>query len=310
LTNALKSRPVARAPSAREPLVVEVRRAGTVESRHLVHAVAVADGEIIASFGQPNLVCFLRSSAKPLQALVLARARTDLDLRDIAIACSSHGASSEQIAAVESLLQKAGADALQLECSAAATAAGRLGHMCSGKHAGMLAACAARGWPTKGYRELGHPLQRSILEAVAEAAGVAVADLVLGVDGCGVPTFALELHRIARSYARLPDAEGGDRITRALRTHPELASSPGEPDLRLMRALPGWIAKAGVEGVLAAAGPSGVGIALKVADGSARALAPACDALLHRLGAEPGEPLAIPLLDSRGDRVGEITAAT
>src|SRR6476646_9630755 len=122
-----------------EPIVVEVRRNGIVEARHVVHAVAVKDGTVVAEAGDAGVTCFLRSSSKPIQALPLARARGDLDDRDLAIASASHAASEEQIAAVRALLAKGPADEDELECGLQeCRPQKRVFHNCSGKHAGML----------------------------------------------------------------------------------------------------------------------------------------------------------------------------
>src|SRR5919201_4679651 len=99
-----------------EPLRVSVRRGEIVEAIHRVHAVAVQDGAVIAEAGDPALVVFMRSSSKPLQAVPLARARDDVDERDLAIASASHLADEEQLAAVRALLAKAPAEEHELEC--------------------------------------------------------------------------------------------------------------------------------------------------------------------------------------------------
>jgi L-asparaginase II len=289
-----------------EPLHVELRRGGTVESRHLVHAAAVRDGRLVAGCGDVGRLCFLRSAAKPLQALVLADARPDLGPRELAIACSSHAASPAQLDAVRALLRAGDLDPASLECTAADD---QLAHMCSGKHAGMLVACVANGWPTDGYREADHPLQRAIRGAVARAAGLREGSLLVGVDGCGVPTFGVELQRAAAAFASLGSTRAGAAVVAAMRAHPELIAAPDEPDRELMTELPGWIAKTGVEGVLVAAGPDGTALALKVEDGNPRALAPALAALLGRLGYASRDATAVPIVNSHGVAVGDIAAA-
>src|SRR5437667_2857822 len=177
-----------------DPLIVEVRRAGLVEARHRVHAVAVQDGAVVAEAGDGSLTCFMRSSSKPIQALPLARAREDLDDRDLAIACASHRATDEQIAAVRALLAKAPATEDDLEVGLQeGRPPQRMFHNCSGKHAGMLALCRARGWDTHGYRLADHPVQQACRAAHAEAAEVDPEELGTATDGCGVVTFALPL---------------------------------------------------------------------------------------------------------------------
>src|SRR5881275_3452464 len=145
-----------------DPISVAVRRGPFVESVHLVHAVAVRDGEVVAEAGDRELITSLRSSAKPFQALPLVRARDDLDDADIAIASASHRAEPEQIEAVRRLLAKAPATEQDLEVG---VQEGRpsepIFHNCSGKHAGMLATCRARGWEARGYRLPGHPVQEA-----------------------------------------------------------------------------------------------------------------------------------------------------
>jgi L-asparaginase II len=270
-----------------------------------VHAVAVQDGAVIAAAGDPQLVAFMRSSSKPLQALPLARAREDMNARDLAIASASHLADDDQLAAVRAILAKAPAIADDLECGAEGDPPSPLNHNCSGKHAGMLALCRANGWPTEAYRLADHPVQRAMLAVHAEAAEVAEDQIPTGVDGCGVATFALPLERMARAFARFEQLEGAARIADGMRTFPELIRGPRATDTRVMRALPGWIAKGGAEGLLCASG-HGVGVALKCEDGNGRALGPAAAAFFAQLGLDLNELSVLPLANSRKERVGEI----
>ena len=294
---------------AHEPIRVLARRGGLVESEHVVHAVAVSGDRVVEHAGDPELVTFMRSAAKPIQALPLVRARDDLDEAEVAIACASHLAAPEQLDAVHSLLRKAGAVEDDLECGPGGTPPARSKHNCSGKHAGMLALAAARGWPRSGYRLPPHPVQREMLAEVAGASGVPASGIGAAVDGCGVVTFALPISSMADAFSRLESLEGGDRVTAAMRRHPVLIRGPEAPDTILMRALPGWIAKGGAEGLLCAAAPDGLGIALKVADGNARAIRPALAAFLERLGYSLPELARVPLANSRGETVGELGVA-
>jgi L-asparaginase II len=283
-------------------IVVEVTRAGVVEARHSVHAVAMSEGRIVEAAGDAALVTYVRSSAKPLQALPLVRACSDLDDAEIAIACASHLHRPDQLAPVRSLLARAGASEDDLECGPEPT---RLEHNCSGKHAGMLLLCRERGWPRDGYRLPAHPCQQAMLAEVAAAAEVDPATIPTSPDGCGVVTYALTLERIARAYSRLERLDGGRRMADAMRAHPELIRGPGEADTELMR-LGGWIAKGGAEGLLCAASADGVGVAMKVEDGATRAIRPALAAFLARLGFETGALGLVSVHNSRGDVVGEL----
>jgi L-asparaginase II len=280
-----------------EPIVVEVRRGSEVEARHRVHAVLTdSSGEIVRAAGDPELVAFFRSSAKPIQALPVVRAREDLDERDLAIASASHLAEPMHLEAVRALLAKAPAVEDELECG------GGIVHNCSGKHAGMLALCRARGWPSEGYRLPEHPCQHAMQEAVEEA--LEGPPLATATDGCGVVTFAYPLHRLAYGFARFERLEGGGRIADAMRRHPELIRGAGAPDTRLMQLRPRWVAKGGAEGLLCAADGQGMGVALKAEDGSWRPLAPALAAFLDG----PEELAVSEVENSRGERVGEVVA--
>ena len=239
------------------PIQVEVTRGSVVEAVHTVHVVAVADDRVVASAGDPRLLTFLRSSAKPIQALPLVRSRPDVGDDEIAIACASHRALPEQLDAVRSLLALAPATEDELETGGAPTP---IEHNCSGKHAGFLAVCRARGFETPGYRFPEHPLQRELLEEIAATAGVAVADVPVAVDGCGVPTFALTLERSARLFAALPRLDGGTRVVAAMRARPELLRGPVAADVKLICTLPGWVAKGGAEGLFCACSGDGLAI--------------------------------------------------
>jgi L-asparaginase II len=289
-------------PPSEQPLRVVERRGGTVESVHRVHAVAVRDGEVVASAGDPRLVTFFRSSAKPIQALQLVRARPDLDDRLLAIACASHRAEPAQLEAVRDLLAAGGSTADDLELGLQeGRPPERIYHNCSGKHAGMLAVCRARDWPTAGYRLPDHPMQQAILAEVADAAGQEPAT---GVDHCSVVTFALPLERMAGVFSRLGERDGAERILDAMRAHPELIGGEGSLDTELMQTHPGWLAKGGAEGLFCGVAPDGAGFALKTEDGAFRALGPALAAFFPGLE----EFARVPVENSRGEEVGEVVA--
>ncbi len=289
-----------------DALVVEVARGTVVEARHVVHAVVVRDGRVELAAGDPGLVTFLRSSAKPLQALPVVRGRPDLDDEQIALLCASHRATPEQVAVVRRILAAAAATEADLECGGDPSP---IEHNCSGKHAGFLALCRAEGWETTGYRRPEHPCQEAMLREVARAAEVDPETVLVATDGCGVPTFALTLERAAHGFARLPGLDGGDRVVAAMRANPELLRGPVAADVLLIRALDGWVAKGGAEGLFCAASPDGTGIALKVVDGAFRAIAPALVELLARLGHDV-EGVADPVLrSSHGEPVGSVTVA-
>jgi L-asparaginase II len=262
---------------------VTVRRGGVVESLHRVHVRSSA-GE---QYGD-DLRCFLRSSLKPIQAVPLLEGYDDLADEELAIACASHQAEPAQLDAARKLLARAGAAVDDLENGPQeGRPEGKLGHNCSGKHAGMLASCRAHGWPLHEYRSPEHPLQRRV------AALVGGGDVA--VDGCGVPTFAMPLSRICEVFLRTPPA-----IRLAMAARPDLVGGAGADDTDLMRARPGWYAKRGAEGLFCVS-DGDVAWTLKVEDGASRALRP----VLGRLF-EIEELREVEVRNSRGEVVGSI----
>src|SRR5438309_1860537 len=163
-----------------------------------------------------------------------------------------------------------------------------------------------RGWSTEGYRFPEHPVQQACRDVHAEAAELDPEEITTGIDGCGIVTFALTLERMAHAFSRLASLDGGSRVTTAMRARPDLVGGPDGADFLLMRSAPGWLAKGGAEGLLCAAGPDGLGVALKTDDGSSRAHAPALAAFLGGFGVDLPGLVARPVLNTRGERVGEV----
>jgi L-asparaginase II len=290
-----------------EPIRVAVRRGTFVESVHEVHGVAVRDGAIVVSFGDPSLTASLRSAAKPLQALPLARSYPQLDQEELAIAAASHYGTARHIEAVRKLLAATGGSEDELDCG---IQEGRppqpIYDNCSGKHAGMLATCRAHGWPVEGYRHPDHPLQQLLLEEVAAAAELDPAEVGTGIDGCGVVAFAIPLERVAFAFARLESLDGGNRVAEAMRAHPELVGGEGATDTVLMQTHPGTVAKGGADGLLCAGG-RGTGLALKVADGNSRALRPALAALSAGLGVPLPDFEQVSLANRHGEPAASVS---
>jgi L-asparaginase II len=290
-----------------EALSVAVTRGEIVESTHRVHAVAVKDGEVVAAAGDPSLVVSLRSSAKPIQALLLARAREDLEEEHYAIASASHFGTELHVEVVRSLLRATGGAEDELDCGLQDNRPPEpVYHNCSGKHAGMIAVCRSRGWPVEGYRRPEHPLQQELTDEIARVAEVERTEVETATDGCGVVCFAFPLDRVAHAFARLEHVEGGDRIVAAMRARPELIGGEGATDTTLMRTLDGWIAKGGAEGLMAAASADGLGIALEVEDGNSRALRPALSEFARQLGLDLSTFAQVPVRNSHAEVVGEV----
>lgn len=276
-------------------------RNGVVESVHSGSAVVCsADGEIVAALGDPDRLTYVRSTVKPFQALatleLLAGAGLTLDTDALAIACSSHdGTESQQIEAAR-LLAEAGLDESALRCPPALPrepgAAWRqrdaesLAHNCSGKHAGFLWATVAAGADPAGYLELDSPVQQRARAHLEEVCGAVPEGP--GVDGCGAPAWLLPLRALALGFARLAagSSENLARARDAMRARPLLVGGPASVDTALMRADGSVVAKRGAEAVFAAGvvGGTGLGVAVKITDGSTRADSPVVAALLEAVG--------------------------
>jgi len=298
-------------------VTVTAVRGGLDESSHQVHvAVADREGRLLAWHGDPGRLTTLRSSAKPFQAqpLVASGALEELgiDEQTLAVCCASHQGLDVHAAAVARGLTACGLGPEALRNSSGPPES-RLRHNCSGNHLAFLALSVHRGWPVEGYRDPEHPSQMAALAEVADAASVAEADVATCTDGCGVVCFALPLAAIAAMYARLPQ-----RLPRqfaAMRAHPDMVAGPGDIDTELPQALRDAVAKGGAEGLgCVALGEQGLGIAVRVEDGSYRAVEPALMAVLAQLlGWEQSPPGLRPfvqpqLRNSPGDVVGFLRA--
>ena len=314
------------------PSLVIVTRGGAPESVHRVAACLTTPGGVVEAETEPGAAArqvFARSAAKPLQALTAVEggALEALGLGEphLAVACASHSGGDQPVALATEILEAAGLDQSALRCGVVAPldpeVAARIGadlrpihHNCSGKHAMGLALCVSRGWPTEGYLEPHHPLQRAMRQTIAAITGERPLE---GVDGCGMRAYRLPLMRLAAAFGRLAAGDlgpGAQRVADAMRAHPQLIGRPRAVDAELMGAERGLVAKLGAEGVVAVGLPDGRGLALKVLDGGWRALGPATLAAARkglRIAAEgPGlERLVSPTLrNASGTEVGRVEA--
>lgn len=298
--------------------VVEVLRGGVVESVHRVHvAVAHAEHGLIASAGNPAHYSFVRSAIKMFQALPFVEAggvaRFQLTGEELALCTASHGGEPFHVAAARSILAKARVTEAALACGAhpptheptaaamlaAGIAPGRIHNNCSGKHAGMLAHCVQQQWVTNGYHRANHPMQQRVKSTLARWMRIDADDMSQGVDGCGLPTFALALDAVADGCAKFAAAVAAhdpapSMIFHAMVTHPEFVSGTDRLDTDLMRiAGQRLFAKFGAEGFYCVGIPSmRLGIALKVEDGARRAAEPALLAVLRTIDAIDGTAFA------------------
>ncbi|MCL6581237.1 MAG: asparaginase [Firmicutes bacterium] len=296
-------------------ILVEVRRGDYVECVHRGSvAVVDLDGRLVASVGDPDCVTFMRSAAKPIQALAVVESGAyeefGLTERELAVMCASHSSEPCHVEVVLGILRKLGLDESYLQCGThlpthgpSAKALLREGREptavhsnCSGKHAGMLALARRMGWSLDDYWTEDHPVQRLCLENVAAVTGYPARAIGVAKDGCGVAVFALPLRHMALGFARLacpgdprtgfgPErARAAALVVRAMRAHPEMVAGTGRLCTALLRATP-VLAKGGAEGVYCFGVPGrGLGCALKIDDGGSRAVGPAVVRVLEELG--------------------------
>ncbi|HEY9901445.1 MAG TPA: asparaginase [Candidatus Sericytochromatia bacterium] len=274
---------------------IEVRllREGIVESIHRVQA-AVCDGKgrVLSVAGSSETSSFIRSALKPFQALTVTSTGTleryKLNDRDLAIICSSHQGTIEQVRQVFNILWRSDVDPSALQCPIPEGKQSSLQYNCSGKHAGMLAICQQRQWPLNNYLHYNHPVQKLVLSQVAELMRMPGEELIRAQDDCGVPTYFVQLGQMATLYAQLASGDnlGMERIVRAMTHHPVLVAGEGAFDTELMQLSEGeLVSKAGAEGVqcIGRIG-EGMGMAIKVMDGSKRAKHAVAIQLLRQMG--------------------------
>lgn len=314
------------------PLCIEVTRGNVVESRHRALAVAAdAAGGIVAAWGAADAPCFPRSAIKPIQALPLAEtgalAAFGLDDEHLALACASHSGEPMHTGRVAAWLARLGLTENDLECGAHAPAGeatsgpwSALHNNCSGKHAGFLSVARHLGLPTRGYVERDHPVQQMVTAAIHDLTG-APEHAPWGIDGCGIPTYALPLAALAAGMARLADpatlppgrAAAARAIVAAMRAHPELVAGTGRMCSEFMRRVPDVAIKGGAEGVYTAIIPArGWGIAVKVEDGAKRASEVAVLHVLKAMGLLGGdmEDWLRPVIHNvAGKAVGDVRVA-
>ncbi|WP_312171965.1 asparaginase [Microbacterium sp.] len=283
-----------------------VERSGFVESRHAGAAVVLSpDGDVIARHGNTDALILPRSSLKPLQAVACITAGAVLEGEQLALSTASHSGTDRHASVVRDMLTEGGLTEDHLGCPPAwptdtATrdemvrehvAQARIRMNCSGKHAAMLRACVATGWPTDGYLDVAHPLQVHIRDVIERLTGEKIAHTA--IDGCGAPVYALTLTGLARAIHRIGTASDrspfalhrvAGSLVRAVREHPWTIEGPGRPDSIAIEKL-GVFAKGGAEGIMVMVAPNGTTVALKMLDGASRASTIVAATLLARAGA-------------------------
>lgn len=276
-------------------MIARVVRSGVVEATHDGAAAVVGvNGEVIAASGDVDRRFCARSAVKPFQVHTSLRFGGEMAPEYVAVAAASHYGDPVHVAIVAKILADTGVDESDLRCPPAwplspeaarrvadAPRPRRLWHNCSGKHAAMLRACVAQGWPVESYVDPDHPLQQANFELIAEVTGEDPGPV--GVDGCGAPVFQVSTLGLARGFARFASEPRLQSIWTAMHRFPTLMSGVDGADAAIARALD-VVAKRGAEGLLGVAVRNQMGLAVKAWDGAARGAGVGMVAALDQLG--------------------------
>ncbi|WP_438317990.1 asparaginase [Sporosarcina sp. FA9] len=293
--------------------LVDVIRGNIVESEHWGHiAVVNSDGELLYSNGNPNKVIFARSSMKPLQAIPIVETGAadffQFEPADLSLACASHNGESQHTDRVKNILSKLGLTTDSLKCGThpprwketyeglmqSGTEITAEFNNCSGKHSGMLSTAIHMGESVEDYYKIDHPVQQRIIEVISDLTEIPVEDIEIGIDGCGVPVHGIPLKNLALGFAKMAnpssfsDKRKGaiEQVTSAMMEAPEMVGGTDRFCSDFMKIEEGQMfGKAGAEGVYCIGDlKSGLGIALKIEDGTGRATSPVAVEVLKQLG--------------------------
>ena len=327
------------------PVVVDVYRNQTVESRHRGAVVAVDRvGDVVFQLGDIDALVFPRSSLKPFQAIPLvesgAAAHFALSEQELALACASHNAEALHQQVLSRWMLRAGLNPEQLECGASlpydeetrhehlrgGLGPGRHLHNCSGKHTGMLTLAKYLGLPASGYSSLQHGTQQVWIDVLSELTDIDIRTMPWDKDGCGLPAFALPLRALAVAFSKFTSRGKLTKnryiamrsIADAMRAHPDMVAGRNRCCTATMQMGNSLMVKTGAEGVFGGVClSSGLGFALKIDDGASRAADAALGALLQTLGILDAKSHAAArqlyqpdLYNSQGVVVGRIAAAS
>ncbi|WP_404455160.1 asparaginase [Virgibacillus necropolis] len=327
---------------------IQVYRGDYIESTHDVHiAVVTAKGDLLAYYGDPHRLTFARSSMKALQAVPIVESHAleeyDLTEKELALFCASHSGEPFHRKSVEDVLNKIHLEEKHLQCGThiprdidsynKLIKSGKeltpFYSNCSGKHSGMLAGCVKQNMDVDTYREVSHPYQQQIIDVISDVSSYEREKIMTSVDGCGVPVHRIPLYNLAMAFGRTASPNDWDdgepkrkkalgQISNAMVNFPEMVAGTDRFDTDLMREYQGrLVAKGGAEGVHCFGDrQTGIGVAVKVADGNARGTSVASMQVLHEL--KIGDQSVwdqletyyhAPVLNARKEKIGEIKAS-
>ena len=260
------------------PLQAILMRGSNIESIHKIHAV-ISDkkGRVLMCAGNPEYKSFIRSALKPFQTIPFvssgAASKMNNSSKSIALSCGSHSGSKLHAREAFRILWEYDIDINNLKCPKLIESP--LEHNCSGKHAAFLATCKKLNWPIKSYLKGDHPLQLEIFRIISELLEIPNSDIHPERDDCGAPTLYMKLIEMAKLYSLLGSSDNAEleQISRAITLNPVMIGDNNKLDTEIIRASHGQvISKGGAEGIQCLCKVNeGIGLALKVEDGSKRA---------------------------------------
>jgi L-asparaginase II len=294
-----------------EPLI-DVTRGEIVECVHRGDiAIVNTEGKLLFRAGNPNKLTYFRSAAKPIQAMnvILSGAADYYGFTDkeLAIMCASHYAEEQHINTVGQILERIGLDKSHILSGSSKPLSKKMAFRyawenreddvlfndCSGKHAGMLSVCLQNGYSINDYISPDHPMQKEIIDLLGEMTGFSPHRIELGIDGCSVPVHALPLYNMAYAYANLVSpssldsakAQAAEKTFKAMTNHPFMIAGTDGFCTELIKHTNGkLIGKVGAEGIYCVGlKEEGIGIAVKIEDGSMDVLPPVVMKILETM---------------------------
>lgn len=288
-------------------------RGDATEAIHCASIVVVDhNGDITHSLGDPRFMTMARSSIKPFQLmpLILSGAADEYGFgpEQLAVMSGSHTGTDHHREVVLSNLAAAGNKVEDLKCGyhwpmgmqqrreypTAGEDKDPARHNCSGKHSGFLALSRFLGEDASAYLDPGSQTQKLVLKALSDYCEFPDEKMGRGTDGCSAPNFSMPLYNFALGFKKLANNEGEStsiigavkRIRGAILAYPEMVSGEGRFDLDFMRSIPNnMVCKIGAESVEAfGLSDPAIGVAVKIHDGSTRALGAVCIEVLRQLG--------------------------
>lgn len=261
--------------------LVEISRGNTLENIHSGWiCVLNKNKKIVYKKGNISDYAFLRSIAKPIQAIQTINSKIKITSKELAMVCGSHTGSSKHLDVLRTFIKKNNLNIKDLKCGTHPPSDEVekrnlilknkcpivLHNNCSGKHLGMLLVCKKNHYSLKDYLSPSHPLQESILASVKELSETK--DILLATDGCSLPTFALPITNIGLLFSNFTLNKRYKKIIEAMSLNPFYTGGKNQIDTEIMIISKGKLtAKVGADGIIMVS-YNGNSLIIKIADGS------------------------------------------